>query len=126
MGVEAAFLGVGVDRIDYTKGILERFRGLERFFEKNPRYREKFTFVQIGAPSRTRLKSYSDLMGEVEREAERINDASGRANGGPSFSSSGTTVTGNRRLLSRGARLPGDFATRRHEPSVQRVRGLTG
>jgi trehalose-6-phosphate synthase/uncharacterized membrane protein affecting hemolysin expression len=74
LGVEAAFLGVGVDRIDYTKGILERFRGLERFFEKNPRYREKFTFVQIGAPSRTRLKSYSDLMGEVEREAERINE----------------------------------------------------
>lgn len=74
LGVEAAFLGVGVDRIDYTKGILERFRGLERFFEKNPGYREKFTFVQIGAPSRTRLKSYSDLMGEAEREAQRINE----------------------------------------------------
>ncbi len=74
LGVEAAFLGVGVDRIDYTKGILERFRGLERFFEKNPGYREKFTFVQIGAPSRTRIKTYSDLMSEVEWEAERIND----------------------------------------------------
>ncbi|HXJ92147.1 MAG TPA: trehalose-6-phosphate synthase [Terriglobia bacterium] len=74
LGVEAAFLGVGVDRIDYTKGILERFRGLERFFEKNPGYREKFTFVQIGAPSRTRIKTYSDLMAEVEWEAERINE----------------------------------------------------
>jgi trehalose-6-phosphate synthase len=74
LGVEAAFLGVGVDRIDYTKGILERFRGLERFFEKNPGYREKFTLVQIGAPSRTRIKSYSDLMAEVEWEAERINE----------------------------------------------------
>jgi trehalose 6-phosphate synthase len=73
LGVEAAFLGVGVDRVDYTKGILERFRGIERFFEKCPGYREKFTFVQIGAPSRTRLKSYSDLMAEVESEAERIN-----------------------------------------------------
>jgi trehalose-6-phosphate synthase len=73
LGVEAAFLGVGVDRIDYTKGILERFRGIERFFEKCPGYREKFTFVQIGAPSRTRIKSYSDLMAEAEREAERIN-----------------------------------------------------
>lgn len=74
LDVEAAFLGVGVDRIDYTKGILERFRGLERFFEKNPGYREKFTFVQIGAPSRTRIKSYSDLMAEAEWEAERINE----------------------------------------------------
>jgi trehalose-6-phosphate synthase/uncharacterized membrane protein affecting hemolysin expression len=74
LGVEAAFLGVGVDRIDYTKGILERFRGIERFFEKNPGYREKFTFVQIGAPSRTRIKSYIDLMAEAEWEAERINE----------------------------------------------------
>ncbi len=74
LGVEAAFLGVGVDRIDYTKGILERFRGIERFFEKYPGYREKFTFVQIGAPSRTRIKSYSDLMAEAEWEVERINE----------------------------------------------------
>jgi trehalose-6-phosphate synthase len=77
LGVEAAFLGVGVDRIDYTKGILERFRGIERFFEKCPAYREKFTFVQIGAPSRTRIKSYSDLMAETEAEAERINQRFG-------------------------------------------------
>jgi trehalose 6-phosphate synthase len=73
LGVEAAFLGVGVDRVDYTKGILERFRGLERFFERCPAYREKFTFVQIGAPSRSRIQSYSDLMAEIESEAERIN-----------------------------------------------------
>jgi trehalose-6-phosphate synthase/uncharacterized membrane protein affecting hemolysin expression len=73
LGTEAAFLGVGVDRVDYTKGILERFRGIERFFEKFPAYREKFTLVQIGAPSRTRIKSYSDLMDEAEKEAERIN-----------------------------------------------------
>ncbi len=73
LGVEAAFLGVGVDRVDYTKGILERFRGIERFFEKCPAYREKFTFVQIGAPSRTRLKSYSDLLTQTESEAARIN-----------------------------------------------------
>jgi trehalose-6-phosphate synthase len=73
LGIEAAFLGVGVDRVDYTKGILERFRGIERFFEKFPAYQERFTFVQIGAPSRTRIKSYSDLMAEAEREAERIN-----------------------------------------------------
>jgi len=73
LGMNARFLGVGVDRVDYTKGILERFSGIERFFEKWPAYREKFTFVQIGAPSRTHIKRYHDLFGEVEAEAERIN-----------------------------------------------------
>ena len=72
-GVRAPFMGVGVDRVDYTKGILERFRGLERFFEKHPAYRGEFTFVQIGAPSRSEIKRYHDLMVEVEQEAERIN-----------------------------------------------------
>jgi trehalose 6-phosphate synthase len=73
LGVEATFLGLGVDRIDYTKGIPERFRGIERFLELHPTYRGKLTFVQIGAPSRTHIKRYQDLMAEVEAEADRIN-----------------------------------------------------
>jgi trehalose-6-phosphate synthase len=73
LGVETAYVGIGVDRVDYTKGILERFQGVERFLEKFPRYRGQFTFVQIGAPSRTHIKRYSDLLAEVEAEAERIN-----------------------------------------------------
>jgi alpha,alpha-trehalose-phosphate synthase [UDP-forming] len=73
MGIEATFLGVGVDRLDYTKGILERFLAVERFLEKYPRYQGQFTFVQIGAPSRTHIKRYHDLQAEVEAEAERIN-----------------------------------------------------
>ena len=73
LGVEATFLGVGVDRVDYTKGILERFLAIERLMEKYPQYQEKFTFVQIGAPSRTHIKRYHDLLAEVESEAERIN-----------------------------------------------------
>lgn len=72
-GVEATFMGIGVDRVDYTKGILERFRGVERFMEKYPAYQGRFTFVQIGAPSRTHIKRYHDLQGEVESEADRIN-----------------------------------------------------
>ena len=73
LGVEATFLGVGVDRVDYTKGILERFLAIERLLEKHPRYQGKFTFVEIGAPSRTHIKRYHDLLGEVESEADRIN-----------------------------------------------------
>ncbi len=73
LGVEAAYIGVGVDRVDYTKGIIERFLAIERFLEKYHGYQGKFTFVQIGAPSRTHIKRYHDLMAEVEAEAERIN-----------------------------------------------------
>jgi trehalose 6-phosphate synthase len=66
-------MGVGVDRMDYTKGILERFLAIERFLEKYPRYQGVFTFVQIGAPTRTHIKRYHDLQAEVEAEADRIN-----------------------------------------------------
>lgn len=73
LGIKASLLGLGVDRVDYTKGIPERFRTIERFFEKNPGYRGIFTFVQIGAPSREHIKRYHDLLTEVEAEADRIN-----------------------------------------------------
>ncbi len=73
LGMRLQTLGIGVDRIDYTKGILERFRALERLFERHPEWRERFTFVQIGAPSRTLIKRYQDLGAELEVEAQRIN-----------------------------------------------------
>jgi trehalose 6-phosphate synthase len=73
LGIEALFLGIGVDRVDYTKGIVERFLAIERLLEKNPVYQGKFTFVQIGAPSRTHIKRYHDFLGEVEAECDRIN-----------------------------------------------------
>ena len=73
LGVKAKYLGVGVDRIDYTKGILERFKAIERFLEKYPAYQGEFTFVELGAPSRTHIKEYHDLISAVETEADRIN-----------------------------------------------------
>lgn len=72
-GINAELMGIGVDRIDYTKGIVEKFLAVERFFEKNPEYIGEFTFVQIGAPSRTLLKNYADIMNVMEHESNRIN-----------------------------------------------------
>ncbi len=72
-GVEATLMGIGVDRVDYTKGILERFLALERFLDKYPQYRGQFTLVQVAAPSRTRIRRYHELFAEVHSEAERIN-----------------------------------------------------
>jgi trehalose 6-phosphate synthase len=66
-------IGVGVDRIDYTKGIAERFRAIDRFFEKHPEQRGGFTFVQLGAPSRTHIPRYRDLVNELEALADEIN-----------------------------------------------------
>ncbi len=73
MGLETRYIGIGVDRIDYTKGILERFHAIERFLDKYPSYQGQFTFVQIGAPSRTHIRRYHEFQAEVEAEADRIN-----------------------------------------------------
>jgi trehalose-6-phosphate synthase len=74
LGIEASLLGVGVDRMDYTKGIIERFQAVESFLESYPRYQGKFTFIQIGAPSRSHIQRYADFQREVEDEANRINE----------------------------------------------------
>ncbi len=74
LGLEATYLGVGVDRVDYTKGILERFQAVESLLERFPKYQGKFTFIQIGAPTRSRIKRYADFQAEVNSEAERINN----------------------------------------------------
>jgi trehalose-6-phosphate synthase len=73
LGIKGKHLGVGVDRIDYTKGILERFRAAERFLEKYPADQGEFTLVELGAPSRVHIKEYHDLMAAVEVEVDRIN-----------------------------------------------------
>ena len=73
LGISAEFIGVGVDRIDYTKGMLERFRAIQRFFELYPHYRQRVVFVELGAPSRSHIKHYHDLAEDVDRAVEEIN-----------------------------------------------------
>ncbi len=72
-----AQLGVGVDRLDYTKGIEERLLAVERLFERFPQYRGRFTFAQLAAPSRTAIERYSRLNENVETLAARINQRFG-------------------------------------------------
>jgi trehalose 6-phosphate synthase len=73
----SAFLGVGVDRLDYTKGIEERFLAVERLLERFPTMRGRFTFAQLAAPSRTAIERYRQLTDRVEAVAVRINDRFG-------------------------------------------------
>jgi trehalose 6-phosphate synthase len=66
-------LGIGVDRLDYTKGIPERFQAVERMLEQHPELVGKFTFVQIAAPSRSSLDEYQHFEARVRSLAQRIN-----------------------------------------------------
>jgi trehalose 6-phosphate synthase len=70
---EHALLGVGVDRLDYTKGIEERLLAVERLLERFPQFQGRFTFVQLAAPSRSRIPRYQELDRSVEALAVRIN-----------------------------------------------------
>lgn len=66
-------LGVGVDRLDYTKGINEKFLAVERLLESHPELLERFVFVQIAEPSRDRLPAYRELRSRLMETVDRIN-----------------------------------------------------
>jgi trehalose-6-phosphate synthase len=66
-------LALGVDRLDYTKGIIERFEAVERMLEKNPAWVGRFVLIQIAAPSRSLLLDYQNFETKVRESALRIN-----------------------------------------------------
>lgn len=68
-----ALVGVGIDRLDYTKGIEERLQAVDELLNRHPEFRGKFTFVQLAAPSRTKIVQYQQLNERVEALAAEIN-----------------------------------------------------
>ncbi len=66
-------IGVGFDRMDYTKGIPDRFHAMERFFERHPEYHGKVVFIQGGVQSRTQFEPYKKLNIELDDLVEKIN-----------------------------------------------------
>ncbi|HCB13993.1 MAG TPA: trehalose-6-phosphate synthase, partial [Gammaproteobacteria bacterium] len=66
-------VAVGIDRIDYVKGLPERFNAVARFLESYPQYRGRFTLVQLGVPSRMHIRHYRDHLNELEALADTIN-----------------------------------------------------
>lgn len=71
-------IGIGVERLDYTKGILERFLAVERLLELQPEWIGTFSFIQIAAPSRAKIDQYQQLTQQVRASAARINQRFGR------------------------------------------------
>ncbi|MFO1468956.1 MAG: trehalose-6-phosphate synthase [Steroidobacteraceae bacterium] len=73
-GIEdRVYLGLGVERWDFTKGIVERFQALEALFERSPKLRGHVTLLQVAAPSRSKLPAYQSLQDQTIAEVERIN-----------------------------------------------------
>jgi trehalose 6-phosphate synthase len=66
-------VGVGVDRLDYTKGVPERLDALERLLETHPEWHEEFTLVQVGSESRSRIPAYREVQTEVVETVNRVN-----------------------------------------------------
>ena len=74
LGINTKYIGLGVDRLDYTKGLLERFKALEFFFDTYPVYKNNFTFLQIASPSRESVPKYKQFGVDITKEVERINN----------------------------------------------------
>ncbi|MFC1928979.1 trehalose-6-phosphate synthase [Chloroflexota bacterium] len=72
--LEGKFIGVGMDRMDYTKGIPERLQALDKFLEESPSYRGKVVFIQAGMPSRTRIERYQEVNQRIENLITTLND----------------------------------------------------
>lgn len=73
LGIHTKYIGIGADRLDYIKGVLDRFTGIDIFLDTYPEYREQITFLQISAPSDSKSEQYINFVTTVEKEVERIN-----------------------------------------------------
>ncbi|PKB58092.1 MAG: trehalose-6-phosphate synthase [SAR202 cluster bacterium Casp-Chloro-G2] len=80
MDLGGKVVGLGIDRIDYTKGIPHRIRAIGRFFEVYPDYIGKVVFVQAGVMSRTKIDAYQHLSAEIDEELKAVNDRFGTGN----------------------------------------------
>jgi trehalose 6-phosphate synthase len=83
LGLRAEIIGLGVDRLDYTKGIPERLDALDKLMTERPELRGRLTFVQIGVPSRSDLASYTAIEREISRRVAALNARHASPDGAP-------------------------------------------
>jgi trehalose 6-phosphate synthase len=77
LGIDEMLVGLGVERVDYTKGLPERMRAIRRFFERWPEYRRRAVFVQVASPSRSSIPRYQALQQEIQDLVREINEELG-------------------------------------------------
>ncbi len=83
LGRPPEMLGIGIDRIDYTKGIPDRLLALEHLFEQHPEYVGRLTFLQVAVPSRTAISDYDALNHAIVQQVDAINRKWGRGSWRP-------------------------------------------
>ena len=98
LNLDAPIIGIGVDRLDYTKGIPERLAALDVLVTRRPELRGRLTFVQIGVPSRSHLHGYAEIESEIAARIHDIN-ARHRVAGGPPLVSYQTAPLGIQSLV---------------------------
>ena len=128
LDLRADIIGLGVDRLDYTKGIPERLDALDALMTQRPELRGRLTFVQIGVPSRSDLESYAAIEAEIGQRIAALNARHAVPGGAPLVSYYTTPLGG---VQPRGALPPRpllhrQLAARRDEPGGQGVRGRAG
>jgi trehalose 6-phosphate synthase len=77
LGIDEMYVALGVDRVDYTKGLPERMRAIRRFFERWPDYRRRAVFIQVASPSRSSIPRYQALQHEIQDLVREINEEVG-------------------------------------------------
>ena len=73
LGKSAEILGIGIERLDYTKGIPQRLHAVNHLLEQHPELRKRFVYLQIAAPSRSHIPAYQNLDHEVDTLVEQVN-----------------------------------------------------
>jgi trehalose 6-phosphate synthase len=70
-------IGIGVERFDYTKGVIDRLQAIDSFLTRNPEWRKRFVYIQAAAPTRSKLPAYRNLQVDALALAEAINKRHG-------------------------------------------------
>ena len=119
--IETPIVGVGVDRLDYTKGIPERLEALDLLLTRRPDLRGRLTFVQIGVPSRSTIESYVAVEAAIDRKSPVDQPAISRRGWTDPVSEVCTQDQTARRVVSSRRFLRRELAPRRYEPGGQGV-----
>ena len=127
VGDRSQFLGIGIDRADYTKGIPDRLWAVDRLLETYPEYRGKLLFLQVAVPSRTHIAEYQRLTQELENTVREINSRWAQGTWCP-IRLCARHLPPNGIDGSAPARdfLHGYFTSRRNEPGRKGIRGEPG
>ena len=129
--MQAGLLGrrcvIGVDRLDYSKGLVDRFHAYERFMERHPAHLNRVTFLQIAPLSRADVRTYAEIRRSLEQAAGRINGRFAETDWTPirylNRNFSHEVLMG---FLRNARRRRRDADARRHEPRRQGVRRGAG